>query len=330
MTGRGSGLVGGQQLEFPSVVGDWRDVRFKTDVATMGYLSDIAVEYSGRRFFLGDAAYRQSTARVDMSMERYKSNEGLALMLASIVMLSPNEHSIDCKLVTGLPVGSFASEKDSFLQALVGHHAIKVIGSDVPGERRIRIEQCKILPQPVGTIFSYVLNDKGALTDRGLAASKIAVIDIGANTVDLCKMDSLDFIDRESTTYSIGVFESYKQLTLELFNAYGVEIPPEEIEPCLKDNVIKIRGRNHNITEMKERVYRIAAEQITSRAKNVWHNLWQMDKIIITGGGATLFGNYVAEALDCPGQVTISDKSTFANALGFLKYGRRAWGKVHG
>lgn len=325
--GRVKALSVDRQLEFPSVVGAWRDIRFRADVTKLGFLGDLAVEYNGQKLFLGDAAYRQSTPQVDMSQRRFISNEGMALMLATIAMLAPNEaERIVCKLIAGLPVGSFALGKGSYCQTLTGQHAIKIIGGGAPWERRIKIEQCKILPQPVGTIFNSVLSDSGALADRDLAASKIAVIDVGANTVDLCKMDSLDFIDKESTTYTLGVFESYKQLSLELYNTYGVEIPPEEIEPYLKNDAVKISGRFHNIAEVKERVFRIAAEQIASRAKNVWRNLWQLDRIIISGGGANLFGNHIAQALDCPGQIVISERGAFSNVLGYLKYGRRTWG----
>lgn len=329
--GRVKALSEDRQLEFPSVVGDWRDVRFETDVVNTGYLSNLAVEYNGERLFVGEAAYRQSTARVDMSHKRFISHEGMALMLATIAMLYPDAtREIVCKLVTGLPVGSFASDKYSYHQTLTGQHSIITIGARGAVRRRIRIVECKVLPQPIGTIFNFVLGENGALADRGLAASRIAVIDVGANTVDLCRMDSLDFIDKDSTTYSLGVFECYKQLGLELYNLYGIEIAPEVIEPYLMNDVIKISGRLHSIAGVKEKVFRLAAVQISSRARNVWRNLWQLDRIIITGGGATLFGDYIAQALDCPGQVVISDKSAFANALGYLKYGRRVWGKGNG
>lgn len=324
--GRVKALSVERQLDFPSVVGPWRNIRYRTDVSSSGYLENLAVEYAGEKLYLGDIVYRQSVAKMDMSQERFLSVEGMALMLTAIAMLFDPRHDVICNLVTGLPVNVFALQKDKYMQALEGWHHIKFLGNGLPDERQIRIVNCKVLPQPVGTVFSAVLDDKGNLFNKELAASRLGILDIGANTVDLCRMDALDFIDRESATFSdLGVFDCYRQLSLEIFNSFGVEIPPEEIEPYAKNNAIKIKGQSQSIVDIKNRAYKKAAEKIVSRSKNVWRNLWQMDKILVAGGGAILFGNYIAQAFNSPGQVEVSDKASFTNVLGYLKYGQRAW-----
>ena len=101
-----------------------------------------------------------------------------------------------------------------------------------------------------------VIITDGNLANRELAASRLAVLDIGANTLDLCRVDSLEFIDRESTSYSdLGVFECYRQLSLEIYNAFGIEIPPEEIEPHIVNYAVKIGGRSQGIADIKNRFY---------------------------------------------------------------------------
>ena len=78
----------------------------------------------------------------------------------------------------------------------------------------------------------------------------------------------------ESTSYSdLGVFECYRQLSLEIYNAFGIEIPPEEIEPHIVNCAVKIGGRSQGIADIKNRVYLDAAEKIASRVRNVQHTV---------------------------------------------------------
>ncbi len=271
-------------------------------------------------------AYRQSKAMMNMSMDRFTDVEGMVLMFAAIALLR-SDRELTCNLVTGLPVNAYAALKDKYKRALEGRHYIKLLKVNGAREDRyITIAECKVLPQPLGTVFNTVLGDSGKLANSEMAASRLAVLDIGANTLDLCRLDAMEFIDRESTSYTdLGVFECYRQISLEIYNAFGIEIPPEEIEPYIVNGAIKIGGRFNSIVDIKNRVYSEAAEKIVSRARNIWRNMWQLDKIIIAGGGAEVFGQQVARAFNTPGQVELCQRGTFSNCLGYLKYGHRVW-----
>jgi len=326
--GRVKAISRGKQLVFPSVVGPWREIRFSNEMTSKSLLEQLAAEYAGQKMFLGEMAYRQSKARVNLSMDRFCSIEGLALLFAAIAMLGSGR-DITCNLVTGLPVNAYADQKEKYRQVLLGRHYIKLLQANgVFEERFITVAECKVLPQPMGTIFNLILGDDGNLANKELAASRLAVLDIGANTIDLCRVDSLDFIDHESTSYSdLGVFECYRQLSLEIYSTFGIEIPPEEIEPYILNGAIKIGGRPRSIVDLKNKVYREAAEKIVSRVRNVWRNMWQMDKIIVTGGGADVFGEEIVRAFNSPGQVELCRRGTTSNVAGYTKFANRVWGK---
>lgn len=55
--GRVKALSAERPLEFPSVVGPWREIRFKNEVASSSFLEQLAVEYVGQKLFLGEMAY---------------------------------------------------------------------------------------------------------------------------------------------------------------------------------------------------------------------------------------------------------------------------------
>lgn len=326
--GRIKAVSAQMQLEFPSVVGAWREIRFKSEMDSGAILKRLAVEYVGKKMFLGEIAYRQSKAGMNMSMERFCDMEGMALMLAAIALLLTGRET-SCFLVAGLPVSAYAAWKEKYEQILLGRHYIRLLHpSGVSEERYINVAGCKVLPQPIGTVFNLVLGDKGELAERELASSNLAVLDIGANTLDLCRVDSLEFIDRESTSYSdLGVFECYRQLSLEIYNAFSIEIPPEEIEPHLAGGAIKIGGTYRSILDIKNKVYLDAAQRISSRVRNVWRNMWQFDQIIITGGGAQILGKQIARILNSPGKVEICAQGAFSNALGYRKFGCWTWSR---
>jgi len=109
--GRVKVLSAQRRLEFPSVVGLWQEIRFNNEVANSSSLEQLAVEYTGQKMFLGEMAYRQSKARMNMSMERFCGTEGMALMLVAVALLVPGRE-ISCHLVTGLPVNAYAARSE--------------------------------------------------------------------------------------------------------------------------------------------------------------------------------------------------------------------------
>jgi len=317
----------GNRLVFPSVVGDYRPVRFWSSADTDSSLSQLCIEYRGRRYFVGDIAHEQAKARVTMDASRFTSIEGIALLLAALIQLTPDS-STDLKLATGLPVNEFASEKKAYKEALTGEHYIKLLSpnGNIIRDNTIAISETIILPQPMGTIFNAVLNEDGSDNNSPLAKSRVGVIDIGRNTVDLIQTEKMKFIDRASTSFDdIGLDDAYRELSVELMNNFGVNIPPESIEPYVRKDAIQYKGKNQSISIEKKKTYRAQAEKIASRVKNTWKNLWQIDAIIITGGGAIALGDYIAEILGETDQITVykNSEATFSNVMGYQKFYER-------
>jgi plasmid segregation protein ParM len=327
--GRVKAMSEHKAIEFPSVVGNFRPIRFSSGMEDKDLVNHLCLDYAGQKYFAGNIAYQQSQARVTMSADRFTSKEGLALMFGALVVLS-HQNDCDVNLVTGLPVNEYAAGKVNYREHLLGRHSIKLISPDgTSGTTYIfDLNDVKVLPQPVGTIFDAVLDDKGELKDKTLAGGRIAVLDIGRNTVDLAMTDKLSFIDRQSVSYDdIGLDDAYRELSLELKKSLGVNIPPESIEPYIVGNEIEYKGKRRSIEAEKRIVFQGQAEKIVSRALNVWKDIWQINQIIVTGGGAVMLGSYIANALNAPDQVQVyqGGDASFSNVRGFYKFGRRAW-----
>ena len=213
---KGIGL--GKEVEYPSVVGDFKPVRFATGMESQALKEKLCVEFEDKKYFIGKIADRQSVPRVTMDGERYTSKEGLALMMATLILMSDSQHE-NLKLVTGLPVDLYKNLKDEYLETLTGQHKIKLLEPDGSFEKlyTFDIEKVRMLPQPMGTIFNQVIDANSDHLNEELAKSRLAVIDIGKHTIDLVVVEELEFIDRLSTSFSdIGIYDAYKELQKRL------------------------------------------------------------------------------------------------------------------
>ncbi len=314
------GICAVREIEYPSAVGSFRPIRFSTGLENQEIKDRLCVEFEGKKYFIGDIAYKQSLPRVTMNSDRFTSREGLALMMSSLILLSSNQYE-DIKLVTGLPVNEYACLKDKYKKTLLGKHYIKLINPDGNGEEfySFNIEDVIILSQPVGTILDSVLDNKGQVNDKELAGGRIAVLDIGKYTVDLALTDTLQFVDKSSISFSdIGVFDAYKDLSLEL-KGNGFDIPPDSIEPYI------VNGKSLNgLAEIKEKIFQNQADKVLSRVLNTWNDLWSFDRILITGGGSLLFGEHIAQNIN-NNKVHICENPTFTNVRGYFKFAKRSW-----
>ena len=327
--GRVKALSEARRLEYPSVVGTFRPVRYATGIGQADPVEHLCCEYAGKRYFIGNIVFKQADAMVTMTAERFTRPEGLALMFSALALLSRGDGGT-LNLATGLPVSDFAGKRDHYRQALLGHHSIKLFNPDGSGEKiyRFNVVDCRVLPQPMGTVFDRVLNDAGGLVNRKLAAGNMGVLDIGHNTVDLVRVDGLEFVDGQSDSFSdLGLFDAYGLLYREIKDIYGVEIPPARMEKYLQNNYIEVGGHKQNIAGIKQRVFAVHTERIASRALNLWRDSWQLNSIIITGGGAAILGDNISRQLNRPGQVELvdRDRATMSNVSGYMKLARRVW-----
>lgn len=164
------------------------------------------------------------------------------------------------------------------------------------------------------------MNNKGDIEQTALAKSRIGVIDVGKCTVDFIITDSLQFVDKSSTSYNdIGLFDAYKDLSLAL-KSKGYDIAADNLEPYIKND-----KNLDGLHELKEIVFANQAEKIASRVINTWSNLWDIDQIFITGGGAVVLGKYLLNHFNRD-NISICDRPTFTNCNGYYKLAMKQWG----
>lgn len=316
----------GNFYDFPSLIGKFKPVIFSAGMENSPITSRLAVSINRKDWYVGEAAIKQSTPQNTIDPLRTVSEEGIVLLISALAILAKESPGL-VQLVTGLPVAHYQRLKDRYIAALGGctyFTNLLAPSGKIESSIMIVIEESKVIPQPMGTYFDVILDDEGQLKDTRLAAGKVGIIDIGYNTLDLARVDELEFVSTRSTSFSgMGIFASFQALSTEIYRNLSLEVPPEKLEPLVKSKEIMVAGKSVSIEELKKSAFQRTAAEIVSRVKSTWPDRWELERILITGGGAVLLSEYLLPEFE--GQASLANAAQFANVNGYLKFGKRIW-----
>ncbi|MBN2354893.1 ParM/StbA family protein [candidate division KSB1 bacterium] len=320
---------GKEFILFKSVLGEATDIQFSLPIVKNESGPCMHVEMDGRAYFVGDFAEQHSDAReFTLDQEKLLTEFSKVLTMTAISNLSDSYANVN--VVTGLPVGFYREYNQRLMKMLKGIHEIIFYNGDGPGEsRRVNINNLKILPQPLGSFLNLLMSDSGKFTNRELAKQKIGIIDIGFRTTDCCIFQGMEYIQRGSSTSDTGISESFSAIAKKLREESNVDIELYRLYKAIETGLIKIRGKEYNISKLRDKVFEHSASIIANDVRRLWANDWDIDLIIISGGGAMELAKYLRPLID--GNVMPLESNVDArlnNVQGYLKYARYLWGDV--
>lgn len=306
------------ELLFPSIIGEARAIRYESGLKDSETLENLVLELDGEQYFLGELANQQSDFLLStLSKERLASKESKILFLAALGILNREEMGI-INLITGLPVDEYVEYREELQNLLKGPHSFKINGES----KIIKVERIRVIPQPFGTIFHHLLNEKGEIENSEYGQIHLGIIDIGFRTSDFCVSNNLEFIDRLSSTSTIALKSAHDYVGRGLNERFGVNRSPYQLDSIMRRRSIIYNGQEQDITDLVETAYRITTDKIISELNSRWTEKWEMNKIIIAGGGGKTLFNYIKERVK---NCTLADSSQFSNVKGYLKIAARSW-----
>lgn len=181
------------------------------------------IEVGGTKYVWGKDVYMlpiittASKSETRYKTENYKKFVKIVLgMVAKDIELSPSEQVY---ISTGVPANQTGNDsvryiKEAFLgdsEDFKGLHRVTVNGE----EYTINVAEVSVTSQPLATVLSVYLNDKGRVKEKDLARMKVGIIDIGGGTLDL---DTLINFNRQEDEKSeaIGFRDIYRAINLYL------------------------------------------------------------------------------------------------------------------
>ncbi|MDX8389965.1 MAG: ParM/StbA family protein [Mariprofundaceae bacterium] len=322
---------GNRSLIFKSIYGEAVDFQFREKLLK-GSRNDeylhIDVDDSG--YFVGDLAEQQSSNRfftLDQSQFVGSSTRILALAALSNIVQQPEE---PVKLVVGLPISHYRQFKSELSGMFKDRHALILTGREGTRiEMNIKVAEVKVLPQPTGSILDRLLDKHGKITDKRFAQEKIGVIDIGFRTTDYTISDKTRYSERGSLTVQTGISRSFAIIAAKLKEISGVDVELYRLFDAVDKGSIKIRGKGFDLRKIVQHAMEQLASTIAADANRVWADDWDIDAIMITGGGGSVLAPYLQEQIE--GLILPLDDGLdhrMNNVRGYCKLGHHLWSDI--
>ena len=296
----------------PSAVGTVNRARFSLDGQ-----ADIILDMAGKgEKMVGEVAIRQSRflARKE-DRDWINSDEYLYLMGATFSELTTASR-VDLHVVTGLPVAFYERDKKTLQERFLGEHRVLREGRTT---QVFRVKECRVIPQPFGTIFTRAIDEKGKIQNNEFATGHIGVIDVGGKTTNLLSVNRLEEISDITASVNKGAWDAVRAFRSFAETEYpGLEdLKDHQVIEAIVSREQQYYNEVLNLSPIVDEILAPLAEAIISEAGNLWNGGALLNAILITGGGALLVGHYIKQRFR---HAIIVDDPVYANALGYYRF----------
>ena len=332
--GNGYTKIAGENLEFVIPTG----LGINTFANELGELSDElnvseveSVKFEGEKYFIGEDVGKVGRyISTNVGEGRYKNKHyrifaesvlALALLKNNIENLEKEKHGI--KIVTGVP----SREKGTILEkelrlAVEGNHIVKINGKEITFEVKV----LKVLAQPLGTVFSYLLENSGNNPYVELKNEYVGVIDIGTGTTDIDGIKKLKVVEGDRDTFDIGSYNIYREIADEINNRNPyAKATFISVEEQFLSNEYKVSKRVFvPMEDIKEMVLKENVEKLLTDIQTRWQGFQKFDRIFLTGGTSNILAKPFNENIE---GITFVNNNQIANAKGFYNYAKLLQGE---
>ena len=324
---------GTDTMVFKSIFGDASDLQFWMDFGDKMPTDFFHVTVDGKSYFIGELAEQQSQV-LNFTLDQEKLITEfvkiLSLTVAGAYLDQDTGINVPINIVSGLPIGHFRNNHERFNEILTGHHQViyhQQNGSKVVKE--VYINKVLMLPQPLGSILNLLMDENGKILNGDLARQKIGVVDIGFRTTDFSILDKLRYIDRGSRTMDTGISKAFSIIANKLREKCGVNVQLYRLYESADTGTIRIKGEEFNLANIRDQVYSQLSANIASDIDRLWADDWDIDTIVLTGGGSMELANHLQPLLTGNVRTVTKDgDARLNNVQGYLKYGRQIWGEA--
>lgn len=324
---------GKKTIIFKSIFGDASEIQFWADFGDSSPTDHIHVSIDGKSYFVGDLAEQQSSVlNFTLDQERLISDyvKIFALTVAGLFYRNNSTINVPINVVSGLPIGYFKHNHERFNEILTGHHRVTYHSHNGnKATREIYINKVRMLPQPLGSILNELMDPDGRIINEELAIQKVGVVDIGFRTTDFTILDHLRYIDRGSRTIDTGISKGFSVISGKLREKCGVSVELFRLYKAAEEGSIKMRGHGFSFEKIRDQVYSQLAANIANELDRLWADDWDIDTIILSGGGCRELAKYLQPLI--AGNIRPLDLNSdprLNNVQGYAKYGRYIWGEA--
>ncbi|SFF51183.1 plasmid segregation protein ParM [Fontimonas thermophila] len=319
---------GKQYQVFKSIVGEANEAQFGESLLPGVPQFPRHIAIGNQSYFVGELAEQQSRGRgFTLDQNQFLAQYAKPLALTALAPFVASGDPV--RLVTGLPISFFRRYKDPLTTLLQQRHTVTVVkpGTGEREEKVINVEKVRVIPQPFGSMFNLMLNDIGKPASQRFITEKIGIIDIGFRTADYTISDKTRYSERGSQSSDSGIAVAYTAIANVLQEKSGVNVELYRLYEGVSRGTIKIKGKRYDLTGLVQQAFQQLATRIAQEVNRLWSDDWDLDAIVITGGGGAALSAYLAPLLE--GEVLpmpADQDARLNNVHGYWKYGLHLWG----
>jgi len=311
-------------IRIPSIIGDpnpgWTGMTLDKSLE-----NNLVLEEGGQTFFVGELARLQSEIKRPLASEgKMKSIKDAMMAIKAALSLFIRGDGENILIATGVPVATSQDEMETLSSGLSGDMQINV-KNDATGETHsynITVDKCLVLPEPYGSYYQ-ILKTSGE--NRAVDA---IIVDIGHGSTDILTV----YQGRLMRTASGSLEEAVDTLTTRMARTLqeqtGKIIRPFDLMKTIEKNLkaVMVGGQQYDVTEVKqyyiENISDIIIDETSRLLGTLPPDAW-IERVILTGGGAYVFGDTLKEMMweknivKSPEEVVIPSNPVMCNAMGF-------------
>lgn len=185
----------------------------------------------------------------------------------------------------------------------------------------VSVGSVRVMAEPVGAVYSAMLNDQGGVEDDRYRTTKVAVVDLGTGTVDTAVVDALVTDPASLMTYQLGTVEPITQLQQTLSAQVQVDLPWHAVEAAVRTGRIVWGAIDEPLPDGWEAPFAATGLAVAAKLEQSWKRGLQFTSIMLGGGGAEIPA-LVAPILTRFRNATLLPDPQLAIARGYARYGR--------
>ena len=317
---------GRQSQVFKSIVGEANQVQFAEALLPSQAAQPRHFAIGGEEVFVGELAETQSRGR-GFTLDHAQFIAKYAKILGLTSLAPYVDHGDPVRLVPGLPISFFRKYKDALTTLLQQRHTVTVVQANGTREdKTIYIEKVRVVPQPFGSLFNQMLDGQGKALNQRFIQEKIGVIDIGFRTTDFTVSDKTRYSERGSLSTDSGMSVAYNAIANVLHEKSGTQVELYRLYEAVTRGTIKIKGQKYDLTALAQHAFAQLATRIATEANRLWADDWDIDAIIVTGGGGATLAPFLQPQIEGEVLAVPTDQDTrLHNVNGYWKYGVHLW-----
>lgn len=312
----------GRQVIFPSVTSLATNGMIETNLSDGLAPADL-IHFDGASYIIGSNAYDQGNfPGTTLSRSRLMTDETMALIFSAILRLTKSKQGdIEIpELAVSIPDEWYLASRKELATHIRGKHEI-AYGQNKKA-RTIILPLPKVLPQSLGAYASQVYHlgtgNKIAKANGDIADGPCIVCDIGHGTINLATYGPHGVYRNANPTPKSPMYGVHKLIELgrtRIYERTGTDLSLAQVMDAIKTNQFKVGGELKKTRVYIGDIIDAHADIITGQLRAFVGNGLAYDHLLITSGGANIFGQRVSETFKHPATIISTDPSDVARGL---------------